>query len=144
MNCFLFFLCFIVHSIDLFCLLLFAERHAACGGHNPPQKEKTNQFHSQYAKGGTPAKRKQSNPFFPFSKRRMELPLLFFAVPQPPISSSPTNPNQADASLCLCVQFLIGGLYCYNTFLFLFIDSAENEINKSNKKESFLSFVLVC
>ena len=33
---------------------------------------------------------------------------------QPPISSSPTNPNQADASLCLCVQFLIGGLYCYN------------------------------
>ena len=25
-----------------------------------------------------------------------------------------TKTNQADASLCLCVQFLIGGLYCYN------------------------------
>ena len=32
---------------------------------------------------------------------------------QPP-SVIVTNPNQADASLCLCVQFLIGGLYCYN------------------------------
>jgi len=31
-----------------------------------------------------------------------------------PPSVIATNPNQADASLCLCVQFLIGGLYCYN------------------------------
>ena len=56
---------------------------------------------------------------------------------QPPISSSPTNPNQADASLCLCVQFLIGGLYCYNTFYF--IHQFSSIIAEFNKKKVYFS-----
>ena len=59
---------------------------------------------------------------------------------QPPISSSPTNPNQADASLCLCVQFLIGGLYCYNIFFNSSINFnlQWNQLLKEKRKVIFL------
>jgi len=60
---------------------------------------------------------------------------------QPPISSSPTNPNQADASLCLCVQFLIGGLYCYNTFYFVLFLSITNERKKTQQKDNLFVFL---
>jgi len=60
---------------------------------------------------------------------------------QPPISSSPTNPNQADASLCLCVQFLIGGLYCYNTFWFHQFQFINESIDETKKKIKLFDFL---
>ena len=40
---------------------------------------------------------------------------------------------QADAELCLCVQFLIGGLYCYNIIIFFYKFRSENEVGARSK-----------
>lgn len=50
-----------------------------------------------------------------------------------PLTHWTQKPNQADASLCLCVQFLIGGLYCYNILKFFNIKCGWNEIMERNE-----------
>ena len=36
---------------------------------------------------------------------------------------------QADAELCLCVQFLIGGLYCYTILIYAFLNNLQIAYN---------------
>ena len=125
------------------CLLSLGGAPAAGSGHNPPM-EQTTQLHFIHSFPWAARPQRESKAIHSSHSQREEwnCPLLFFAVPQPPISSSPTNPNQADASLCLCVQFLIGGLYCYNTFhSILPISFKKNEMKRINEKKVVFLFV---
>ena len=102
---------------------------------------KTKSF-SYFASGGSPAKTKTSNPFFPFSKRRMELLLSFlcWAAVIKQLKSF-NNWFHEIPSIIEVLSLFDSFNYCYNTFLFnLFIPF--HEMNQSNKNESY--WILIC